>query len=134
MHFNENHIICRERIFEGQAIILGDGERLARVFDNLITNAISYGKEGKYMDITAEEKDDKIIVTITNYGNPISSIDLPYIFERFYRAEKSRSANTGGSGLGLAIAKSIVTYHDGTIEVMSDVEKTSFIVKLKKID
>ena len=133
LYFTENHIICREHISAEQPVVLGDGERLARVFDNLITNAIHYGKEGKYVDIAAEENDNQVVVTVTNYGNKIPSLDLPHIFERFYRAEKSRSTNTGGSGLGLAIAKSIVTNHDGTIEVVSDIEKTSFIVKLQKI-
>lgn len=134
LYFSENDMICREQIFVEQPFVLGDGERLARVFNNLIINAIYYGKEGKYVDITVEEKGDKIVVTITNYGSPISNFDLPYIFERFYRAEKSRSTNTGGSGLGLAIAKSIVIHHDGSIEAVSNIEKTSFIVKLQKID
>lgn len=71
-----------------------------------------------------------VAVEITNYGQPIPSTDLPHIFERFYRVKKSRSAYTGGSGLGLAIAKSIVEIHDGTIEVYSDAEKTTFTVKL----
>lgn len=130
----ENQMIYREHIVVQHPIVFGDGERLARVFDNLITNAIHYGKDSKYLDITAEEQDDQIIVTVTNYGSPIPSVDLPHIFDRFYRSEKSRSTHTGGSGLGLAIAKSIVTYHNGTIEVTSDTEKTSFIVKLKKVD
>lgn len=134
LRFNESHMICREHIFIEQPFVLGDGERLARVFENLIINAIHYGKEGKYVDITAEEKNDNVVITITNYGSPISSIDLPYIFERFYRAEKSRSTNTGGSGLGLAIAKSIIVHHDGSIEAVSNNEKTSFIVKLQKTD
>lgn len=134
LRLKENHMIYREHIFVQQPIVFGDGERLARVFDNLITNAIYYGKDSKYLDIIAEEQDDQIVVTVTNYGSPIPSVDLPHIFDRFYRSEKSRSTHTGGSGLGLAIAKSIVTYHNGTIEVTSDTEKTSFIVKLKKVD
>ncbi|HHB2050608.1 TPA: sensor histidine kinase, partial [Bacillus cereus] len=72
-----------------------------------------------------------IAIDITNYGQPIPSTDLPHIFERFYRVEKSRSTNTGGSGLGLAIAKSIVELHKGTIEVYSDDKKTTFTVKLQ---
>lgn len=132
LQFIENDVICREHISGVQSLTLGDGERLARVFSNLISNAINYGKEGKYIDIIAEEEDKNIKVTITNYGNPISSIDLPHIFDRFYRAEKSRSTYTGGSGLGLAIAKGIVTKHGGTIQVVSNIEKTSFIVKLSK--
>jgi len=132
--FKEAHVICREKIATNGMYVLGDGEKLARVFDNLITNAIHYGKDGKYIDISASEINGMIIITITNYGTPIPSIDLPHIFDRFYRAEKSRSKHTGGSGLGLAIAKSIVTHHDGTIEAQSNLESTSFIVKLEKID
>ena len=132
--FKEADVICREKIATNGLYVLGDGEKLARVFDNLITNAIHYGKDGKYIDISASEINGMPIITITNYGTPIPSIDLPHIFDRFYRAEKSRSKHTGGSGLGLAIAKSIVTHHDGTIEAQSNLESTSFIVKLEKID
>ncbi|MEK3886364.1 sensor histidine kinase [Bacillus sp. FSL K6-3431] len=133
LQFNTNNISCREFISTEKMLVLGDGEKLARVFDNLITNAINYGKDGKYIDITAKEENDTIIVIVTNYGEPIPNIDIPHIFERFYRAEKSRSMDTGGSGLGLAIAKSIIAHHDGTIEVESNMEKTSFIVRLKKL-
>lgn len=132
-NFEENNVICRENISQDHLPVLGDGERLARVFDNIINNAINYGKEGKYVDITAEEVAEHIVVTVTNYGKPIPRIDLPHIFERFYRAEKSRAIHTGGSGLGLAIARSIILHHDGTIDVESNVEKTSFIVKLKQV-
>lgn len=134
LSFAEHDMICRENISEVKSAILGDGERLARVFENLINNAIHYGKAGKYVDVTAKETDKHIIVTVTNYGNPIPQVDLAHVFERFYRAEKSRATHTGGTGLGLAIAKSIVIHHDGTIEVESNFEKTSFIVKLNKIE
>lgn len=133
IHFKENNVICRENISEGKLLINGDGDRLARVFENLILNAIHYGKEGKYVDIFVKEMNDQVVVTVTNYGNTISSIDLPHIFERFYRVEKSRASHTGGAGLGLAIAKSIIIHHGGTIDVESNIEKTSFIVKLTKI-
>lgn len=131
--FKEANVICRENITTEEMYVLGDGEKLARVFDNLITNAMNYGKEGKYIDISASEVNDMIMITVTNYGTPIPSIDLPHIFDRFYRAEKSRSKHTGGSGLGLAIAKSIIAHHDGTIEAQSTLDRTSFIVKLPKI-
>lgn len=138
---NENHLrfieadmICREDIALEKMYVLGDGEKLARVFDNLITNAIHYGQQGKYIDISAEEGEQSIIVTVTNYGDPISSIDIPHLFDRFYRVEKSRSKDTGGSGLGLAIAKSIMTHHHGSIEVESSIEQTIFIVKMEKLE
>lgn len=134
LYFEENGMVCRENISNVNTVVLGDGERLARVFENLIVNAIHYGKTGKYVDIIAKETESHIVITVTNYGNPIRQIDLPHVFERFYRAEKSRNVHTGGSGLGLAIAKSIITHHDGTIEAESDSEKTSFIVKLNKIE
>jgi signal transduction histidine kinase len=115
-------------------IVMGDGNKLARIFENLIQNAILYGKDGRYIDITLSESSKLIEVEITNYGQVIPSIDLPYIFERFYRVEKSRSQHTGGSGLGLAIVKSIVDLHGGQIEVKSSLGRTVFIVKLPKND
>ncbi|PEF42566.1 sensor histidine kinase [Bacillus wiedmannii] len=111
-------------------VVFADGDKLFRVFENLITNAMKYGKSGKYIDILAREEKHVVVIDIINYGENIPSIDIPYIFDRFYRVEKSRSVQTGGSGLGLAIAKSIVELHDGTIEVSSDVEQTIFTVKL----
>jgi signal transduction histidine kinase len=113
-------------------IIRGDGNKLARVFENLIQNAIRYGKEGKYLDIRIMEQEETIEIAISNYGKSIPSVDLPHLFERFYRVEKSRSEYTGGAGLGLAIAKSIVELHDGEIKVESSAGKTTFIVSLVK--
>jgi len=70
------------------------------------------------------------VVQVVNYGQSISSIDLPYIFDRFYRVEKSRNSNIGGSGLGLAITKNIIERHQGTITVYSDNNRTTFEVRL----
>lgn len=132
LHFDKNNVICREDIPPKQMYVLGEGEKLVRVFDNLMMNAINYGKDGKFIDITAYEENDYIKISVTNYGSPIHKIDIPHLFERFYRTEKSRATHTGGSGLGLAIAKSIITHHDGTIDVQSTFNQTSFIVQLPK--
>ncbi|MFE6139405.1 sensor histidine kinase [Bacillus sp. NPDC057893] len=120
----------RQSISSKKLSVFADGEKLVRVFENLITNAIRYGNDGKYIDIVAREENNLVVIDIINYGSSIPTTELPYIFERFYRVEKSRALQTGGSGLGLAITKSIVELHDGTIEVHSDVEKTTFTVKL----
>lgn len=113
-------------------VIIGDGNKIARVFENLIQNAMRYGKEGKYIDLIVKDSAQTVEVEVKNYGKAIPSVDLPYIFERFYRVEKSRSEYTGGSGLGLAIAKSIVKLHGGEIEAKSSMGKTSFVVTLFK--
>lgn len=110
-----------------------DGKHLVRVFENLINNAISYGQEGKYIDIQAYETAQEAIIEIINYGDPIPRMDLPYLFERFYRVEKSRTEEKGGSGLGLAITKSIVELHNGNIAVTSNEERTVFSVTLPKL-
>ncbi|EOP90471.1 sensor histidine kinase VanS1 [Bacillus cereus HuB4-4] len=120
----------RKPITSKKINVLADGDKLVRVFENLILNAIKYGSDGKYIDVVVLEENNLVVIDIINYGRAIPTTDLAYIFERFYRVEKSRSVQTGGSGLGLAIAKSIVELHDGTIEVYSDVEKTTFRVKL----
>ncbi|MFK4315309.1 MULTISPECIES: sensor histidine kinase [unclassified Bacillus (in: firmicutes)] len=130
IQLQEANIECRPSFPSQKLMVLADGDKLVRVFENLIINAITYGNDGDHIDITAYESNNMITIDITNYGQPIPSTDLPHIFERFYRVEKSRSTNTGGSGLGLAIAKSIVELHKGTIEVYSDDKKTTFTVKL----
>ena len=112
-------------------VISADGNLLARLFDNLINNAIKYGAEGKKVLVQVLAKDDIVTVSVTNYGYAIPAEELPLIFNKFYRVEQSRSSKTGGTGLGLAIAKNIVDMHGGTISVGSDLNGTVFTVKLK---
>jgi signal transduction histidine kinase len=107
-----------------------DGDKLARVFENLIVNAMKYGAEGKKIDLKAFEEEGRAVVEVINYGTPIPQTDLPYLFDRFYRVEKSRSTQTGGSGLGLAISKGIVELHNGSIEAFSSETETVFRVTL----
>lgn len=114
-----------------QAIISADGNLLARLFDNLINNAIKYGSDGKRIDVRVDADEENVQVQVINYGKVIPQEELPYLFEKFYRVEQSRNKHTGGTGLGLAIAKNIVDMHGGTINVESDLKGTRFIVKLK---
>lgn len=128
--FSVNDIIGRVDFCEDKLIVNADAKELVRVFENLISNSIKYGSDGKYIDITAEKKDNKAIVRIINYGDEIPQSELSYIFDRFYRVEKSRNREKGGSGLGLAIAKNIVELHEGKIKAYSNEEKTIFEVEL----
>ena len=112
-------------------VITADGNLLARLFDNLINNAIKYGAEGKKVLVNVLAEEEIVTVSVTNYGYVIPADELPLIFNKFYRVEQSRSTSTGGTGLGLAIAKNIVDMHGGTISVASDLNGTVFTVKLK---
>ncbi|WP_342447558.1 ATP-binding protein [Paenibacillus etheri] len=111
---------------EGEFKIQADGGLLVRAYENIIANAIQYGKAGKYIDIDIAKDGDVLVVRIQNYGDPIPERDLPFIFDRFYRVERSRSKQTGGTGLGLAIAKSIIEVHGGSITVHSSKKATIF--------
>jgi integral membrane sensor signal transduction histidine kinase len=111
--------------------INADPNLLARLFDNLINNAIKYGSDGKRVDVKIEASKDEVIVSVINYGEIIPKDEIPYIFEKFYRVEQSRSSSTGGTGLGLAIAKEIVDMHGGSLSVKSDFDGTVFSVRLK---
>ncbi|HHY81175.1 MAG TPA: HAMP domain-containing histidine kinase [Clostridiales bacterium] len=108
----------------------GDADKLARVFNNILKNAIAYSYENSVINISAEQQDKYIVISFTNKGNPIPQAKLDTIFEKFYRLDSARATNTGGAGLGLAIAKEIVNAHDGTISVESNTENTTFTVKL----
>ncbi|NYE57698.1 HAMP domain-containing sensor histidine kinase [Carboxydothermus ferrireducens] len=96
-----------------------DPDRMKQVVYNLLTNAFQYTGEGGKVKLEVKLLDGKLLIEVTDTGPGIPPEDLPYIFERFYRGEKSRSRATGGSGLGLAIAKSLVEAHGGKIWVES---------------
>ncbi|WP_438940356.1 sensor histidine kinase [Lacrimispora defluvii] len=112
-------------------IVSADANLLARLFDNLINNAIKYGADGKRILVKVHGSEELVSIQVVNYGYVIPEEELPLIFNKFYRVEQSRSTNTGGTGLGLAISKSIVDMHGGTIHVSSDLSGTIFTVKLK---
>lgn len=109
-------------------MIEGDPDKLARVFENLLRNAVAYGSENTRILIQARDGHGRTTIVFTNEGPQIPQKKLEMIFERFYRADNSRSSKTGGSGLGLAIAKQVVELHGGTITAASDRKNTRFIV------
>lgn len=110
--------------------INGDSDKLSRVFNNLIKNAISYSKEESEIVINLKKDNNNAIVEVINKGKQISKEKLSKIFEKFYRLDSARTSRTGGSGLGLAIAKDIVELHNGTIIAESNEEETTFRVTL----
>lgn len=113
--------------------ILADHDRMKQVVVNLFTNAVKYSKEGTRISFELFETKDVGGFHIRDTGIGISEEELPYIFERFYRADKSRTRSTGGSGIGLTIVKSIVEAHGGRVSVESVINEGSrFTVTLPK--
>ncbi|WP_167577912.1 ATP-binding protein [Ammoniphilus sp. YIM 78166] len=105
---------------EETPLLLLDGYRMQQVLINLLDNAIRYTKEGTIL-VTTQKVDDEVHILIRDTGIGIPQQELPYIFERFHRVEKSRSRAFGGTGLGLAIVKKLVEHQGGTISVQSNV-------------
>ena len=118
------------KVVPNPLMIEADPEKLGRVFNNLVANAFKYGNGASYIRITAHQEQDQVVVKVANDGTPIPEEAQHHLFERFYRAEASRSRATGGTGLGLAIVKSIVDLHHGKVTVASDANETAFIVTL----
>ncbi|MNN10798.1 Signal transduction histidine-protein kinase BaeS [compost metagenome] len=112
-----------------QVVVMGDYTRLVQVFTNLLHNAFKYTNQGRiHVEITEEQTVSMVKISDTGLG--IGEDELPYIFERFYRGEKSRNRKTGGAGIGLAIVKAIVDAHEGSIEVQSELNKgTEFTIR-----
>jgi signal transduction histidine kinase len=102
-----------------------DGRRIGQVLRNLIDNAVKHTGSGGIINVTAGSQHDSISISVSDTGEGIPEADLPNIFERFYRVDRSRNRATGGSGLGLTIAKRLVEAHGGTIEVQSELGKGS---------
>ena len=117
---------CRE----DRLMMEGDGNLLARLFENLLNNAVKYGKDGKLIRVELEKRADSAVVKVINYGYVIPEQEIGKLFQKFYRVEQSRSQDTGGTGLGLAIVEQIVQLHHGTISVRSDLQGTVFEVTL----
>lgn len=117
-----------------KTILYADPNKLSRVFNNLIKNAVNYSKENTDIDISILNKENQATVKITNKGKQIPKEKLDKIFEKFYRLDSSRTSKTGGSGLGLAIAKEIVELHGGRIYAESDMKETTFSVILPIIE
>lgn len=108
-----------------KVMVKGDAAKLVQVLTNLIVNSINYGKEGGRTEVRYYDADDTVLVEVADSGIGIREEDLPRVFERFYRVDKSRSRHAGGSGLGLAICKHIIETHGQTINVRSTYGKGS---------
>ncbi|MFM9278159.1 sensor histidine kinase [Paenibacillus jiagnxiensis] len=127
--FEKNHLTARLTLVP-HVQLLGDGELLARVFENLLANAARYGRDGQFIDMICKFDAGEAVVQVVNYGDSIPPEDLPHLFDMFYTGDKARTHQEGGTGLGLFIAKNIVERHAGTISVQSDVIRTVFEVRL----
>ncbi len=103
----------------------GAEDLLSQVWMNLLHNSIKFTPEGGEIGVSLTSEEDRAVVTVTDNGIGMSEPDIVHIFERFYKADKSRTRSSGGSGLGLSIVKKIVDIHEGEIAVTSELEKGS---------
>ena len=124
-HGNQTEVCVDEEV-----TVYGDSMKLARVFNNILKNAIYYSYPDTIIKIWAESTDTDVWIYFCNKGKTIPAGKLNSIFEKFFRMDEARSTNTGGAGLGLAIAKEIVTLHGGAINASSENELTTFTVTL----
>ena len=127
----EKNLTCEVEAAEDM-VVYGDADKLARVFDNILRNAVSYCYPNTKIRIQAEMTEEGNRIVFSNRGKQIPKEQLGTIFEKFYRLDEARHSTTGGAGLGLAIAKEIVELHGGTIRAESDEEETRFIVMLPR--
>jgi len=110
--------------------IYADGHKLARVFNNILKNAIAYSDSNSTIEISSKSENNQTYISFTNTGKTIPPEKLTMIFEKFYRLDNARSTQTGGAGLGLAISNEIVQAHGGTITATSNNGKTVFTVMI----
>lgn len=125
----EKNLKCNLHVPE-DIIMRCDANRMQRVFDNLLRNAVIYSFNGTDINIRVTRQEENIMISFTNHGDTIPVEKLERIFEQFYRLDASRSTSSGGAGLGLAIAKQIVELHHGTVQARSKDEVIEFEVIL----
>ncbi|HEX7306972.1 sensor histidine kinase [Lentzea sp.] len=115
-------------------VVPADAVRLRQVLDNLVANAVRYVPAGGSVTVGAVAEDGHVLITVADTGAGIAPEDLPHVFDRFWRADRSRSRSTGGSGLGLAIVRKLVEAHGGTVDVTSTTGVgTTFHVRLPEL-
>ena len=115
-------------------IMFADADKIARVFDNLLKNAVNYSYEGTSIKIGARIRRNRVIIKFRNHCDEIPRAKLDRLFEKFYRMDSSRNSYSGGSGLGLAISKQITELHGGSITAKSSPEHTDFTVVLPYVN
>ena len=128
--FKDNELECLLETDTDSYMVMADGEQLVRVFDNLLGNAVKYGRYGKLIRVRTVTEQSQIRIQVVNYGSVIPAENLPFLFEKFYKVDTSRQPSSEGTGLGLAIAKSIVESHGGSISAKSSFDGTIFEVIL----
>jgi two-component system phosphate regulon sensor histidine kinase PhoR len=106
-------------------VVYADRKRLDQILYNLIENAVKFNRPGGSVTVSAEVEDSRVIISVDDTGTGISAADLPRVFERLYRGNKSRSRKTEGTGLGLAIVKHLVHAHGGELSVVSELGRGS---------
>jgi two-component system sensor histidine kinase BaeS len=127
-----NKDIDIEFMGEGE-IVKADKDKISQVIINLISNAVKYTPQGGTVEVSVKGSHDVTEIVVKDTGKGIPPEDLPHIFERFYRADKSRNRMTGGAGIGLTIAKAIIEAHKGKVQVKSKTDEgTEFIISLPK--
>jgi signal transduction histidine kinase len=127
----QRDITLEDRLPRGLLLVDGDVGMIERVLSNLLDNAIRYTPEGGTVSVELENGDERVKIRVADTGPGIPAEDLPHIFDRFYRVEKSRSQEGGGTGLGLAIARRIIELHGSNIEASSkEGVGTSFTFRL----
>ena len=127
----EKNIKFETNLKDQKFFINADAGKMARVVENIISNAIKYSGSGSRIDVVSFKRDCEVILEISNPSDSINDEDLKNIFERFYRIDKSRSGSLGGSGLGLSIAKSIIHLHEGKIWAEYKDSKVSIFICMK---
>jgi signal transduction histidine kinase len=116
---------------EGVPDVLGDADRLAQVLRNLLSNALRHTPAGGQVMVRVTHSGGHVEIQVADTGSGIAPEDLPHVFDRFYRGDKSRSRRGGGAGLGLAITRQLITAHNGQIEVASVPNiRTTFTITL----
>lgn len=128
----EKELTCEVAVEPADLKLICDTDKMQRVFDNLLRNAVFYCYEKSTIHVSAEKQNGKIRIQVENAGTEIPEEKLERIFEQFFRLDSARSSRGGGAGLGLAIAKEIVELHQGRIWAESDQEKTRFIIELQE--
>ncbi len=117
----------------GPLMVSADQNRMHQVFYNLLINSLKYGKKGGQTKVHFHNMSDHYLVEVSDNGIGISDEDIPYLFDRFYRVDQSRSRSLGGSGLGLSIVKHVIESHNETLSVTSELDKgTRFTFSIKK--